>query len=290
MPMRRKFLGRIAAVPMFGSMGLSSLSGGSKSRVAEPSREKIRALLVSATTMAGKSSLEHAEEELKKVYSGKRQILLINFASQPVDRDTYAARMQRDFSRIDERFEVDSLHAYPIEKAGRALRQAEAVFVSGGNTFLLLRELYDRNVVELLRDRVFGGMPYAGSSAGSNLAGVDIGTTNDFPLIDVPTRRSLGILPGTFNPHHPEIADTAAYGSRQYKISDHARFHPLKPVVGVNNAGMISIRGNELSLRGKGGFATIQVGSKSTRVEDHTDGNVSRAINQLLKQTTSNPS
>ena len=249
------------------------------------SRKHLRALLVSATTLPGRASLEHAWEELRLLYKGIDRILLINFASLPGDRDAYAKRMQRDFTRIDERFRVDSLHTVPGMEARRAVQQAEAVFVSGGNTFLLLRELYDREVVELLAERVFAGMPYAGSSAGSNIAGIEIGTTNDFPITDVPTRASLGIMPAVYNPHHPDKADKDAFGSRQWKIRQYASYNPDKPVLGVNDAGMVRVRGDQLTLKGEDGLAAVQVGAQSAIVEDHGEGNLSETIARLREGT-----
>jgi len=278
---RRRFLGKLAAVPFIGSLAASSHGAGLEECT---SLKRVNALLVSATTMAGGKSLEHAEEGLKILYKDIQRILLINFASLPPARDAYAARMQRDFSRIDARFKVDSLHASSLKDAGKVLKDAEAVYVSGGNTFLLLRELYDRDAVDLLRERILGGMPYSGASAGSNLAGINIGTTNDFPLVDVPTRRALGILPAIFNPHHPDPDAEKEFASRQYKIGQYTRYHPTEAVVGVNNAGMISIRGDQLSLKGAGGYATVQLDDKSELVSDKKDGNISRAISRLREE------
>jgi dipeptidase E len=278
---RRRLLTAMAAFPLVGTAALKAGTDISGGPAEEESADRIRALLISATTLAGRGSLEHAAEDLRDVYAEVSRILLINFASLPDDRDAYAARMQRDFSQIDSRFQVDSLHAVKPEDARKAVRDAEAVFVSGGNTFLLLRELYDRNCVGLLRERVTAGMPYAGSSAGSNLAGIEIGTTNDFPITDVPTRRSLGILNAVFNPHHPGADDETAYGSRQWKIRQYARYNPDKAVLGVTDPGLVRVRGAELTQCGEGGLATIQLGPANAVVTDRVAGNISSAIDSL---------
>jgi dipeptidase E len=280
-PVRRKLLAALATFPLVGASGLKAATATGDRPPGEASRDRIRALLISATTLAGRGSLEHATPELRDLYADVSRILLINFASLPEDRDAYAARMQRDFSNIDSRFRVDSLHAARAEDARKVVRDAEAVFVSGGNTFLLLRELYDRDCVELLSKRVTAGIPYAGSSAGSNLAGIEIGTTNDFPITDVPTRRSLGILQAVFNPHHPDADDEAAFGSRQWKIRQYARYNPHKAVLGVTNAGLVRIRGTELTQCGEGGLVTVQLGSGNTVVTDQVNGNISSAIDTL---------
>jgi len=279
-PGRRKLVGAMAALPLAYATGLTTAHavppGTSKG-----SQKNVRGLLISATTIAGRGSLEHAAAELRSVYADVSSILLINFASLPEDRDAYATRMQRDFSRIDGRFKVHSLHAVDAGDARKVVRDAEAVFVSGGNTFLLLRELYDRYCVGLLSERVFAGMPYAGSSAGSNLAGIEIGTTNDFPITDVPTRRSLGIFPGVFNPHHPDATDEAEFGSRQWKIRQYARYNPKKAVLGVTNAGLVRIRGMELTQCGEGGLVTVQLGSAHAQVTGNEPGNVTAALKSL---------
>lgn len=272
---RRRFIAGLGLLPG------AALHGVGHAWSREPDRERLRAVLVSSTTMAGKQSLEHAGSALRDLYSGVSTILLINFASLPDDRDAYAQRMQRDFSRLDARFKVRSLHLARLSEAARWVEEAEAYFVSGGNTFLLLKELLDRSALDVLRRKVFLGTPYAGSSAGSNLGGTAIGTTNDFPLVDVPSRQALGILPGTYNPHHPDPSETDAFGSRQWKIRQYTAYHTDEPVFGVTNAGLITVRGEELTQEGEEGVAMVQLADQSMEVRGTTTGNISRALAQL---------
>jgi dipeptidase E len=262
---RRLFLKSLTGLSVLGLAPLPVSGSPQRPAFSNIDRSAINALLISATTVAGKGSLEHAEEALRQLYGTKKQILLINFASLPQDRDSYAVRMQKDFQRIDPGFRIDSLHTIKQEDAAKAVREAEAFYVSGGNTFLLLRELYDRFVVDLLRERVLAGVPYAGASAGSNIGGLCIGTTNDFPMTDIPTRESLGIFPGIYNPHHPE-EDQPDFGSRQWKIRNYAKYNPDETIVGVPNAGMLHVRGSRVTLLGKGAVAFIQRGDLATRI------------------------
>lgn len=264
---RRSFLKCAAAGALASALPVPALAGKAGKHPAAADRSRINALLVSATTLKGKGSLEHAREAMRELYGATRRVLLINFASLPEDRDKYAERMQRDFRAIHPDMVVDSLHAVELSKAGAAVREAEAYYVSGGNTFLLLRELYDRNVVELMRERVMSGVPYAGSSAGSNIGGLCIGTTNDFPITDVPTRSSLGLFNGIYNPHHPEEAE-AEFGSRQWKIRQYARYNPDETVVGVPNSGMLRIEGERVTLLGEGAVAFVQRGDASMRLSE----------------------
>jgi dipeptidase E len=277
---RRRLLGALGVVPM----GALTAGWGVVPLGWSAGRTKCRAVLISSTTVSGKKSLEHAADELKALYAGVRRILLINFASLPPARDAYARRIQSDFSRLDSRFEVRSLHAARGGEALRWVEQAEAYFVSGGNTFLLVRELLDRGVLETLSERVWGGVPYAGSSAGSNLAGTVIGTTNDFPLVDIPSRRALGMLPGTYNPHHPDLAEEAAYGSRQWKIGEYAAYHPEELIFGVNNAGLIRMEGELMSLCGEGAEATLRLAEEVETVVGPRDGAISAAVEALRER------
>ncbi|MEX0332361.1 MAG: dipeptidase PepE [Puniceicoccaceae bacterium] len=262
---RRSFLKGSTAAAVAASLPIPASAGMAGSYSAEDDRSSVNALLISATTLKGKGSLEHAHEAMRELYGSIRRILLINFASLPGERDAYAERMQRDFRAIHPDMVVDSLHQVDISRAEAAVRKAEAFYVSGGNTFLLLRELYDRKVVDLMRKRVLGGVPYAGSSAGSNIGGLCIGTTNDFPITDVPTRRSLGLFNGIYNPHHPEEA-AIDFASRQWKIRQYARFNPDETVVGVPDSGMLRIQGNRVTLLGEGAVAFVQQGGDGRRV------------------------
>lgn len=273
-----------AALPLLGAATIP-LSAGGATRLPDPrQRRLVRALLLSATTVPGRSSMEHAVEELGRHFEGRRDILLINFASLPQDRDAYAKRMQREFAAINPQFAVRSLHQIPPRDAAAAIREAEGFFVSGGNTFLLLRELYDRFALEVLRERILMGIPYAGSSAGSNLAGTTIGTTNDFPMTDVPTRRALGILPAVFNPHHPDpVLDQTGHGSRQWKISNYTGYNRDDIVLGVTDPGLVRILGDQITLVGDDGRAFITFREQRATVNPEDDRDLGKVMQRLRR-------
>ena len=187
--------------------------------------------------------------------------------------------MKREFAQIGPGYAIESLHAIPTEQRLAAVQSTEGFYVSGGNTFLLLRELYDDGLVTAIRERVLRGTPYIGSSAGSNIAGQYIGTTNDFPITDVPTRRSLGLVAANFNPHHPDQrTEEAEFDSRQYKIGEYVAYNTDEVVIGVTNPGMLRIQGNTISLRGSGADAYVSYREEKLTVTSLDDGEVSRAI------------
>lgn len=251
------------------------------------SSNSVNALLLSATTLSGKSSLEHGYKEFAELYRGRKNILLINFASLPADRDAYERRMQKAFLEIGSGFRIRSLHHASVDDAANIVREAEAFYVSGGNTFLLLRELYDRKAVYSLRERTLGGVPYGGSSAGSNIAGLEIGTTNDFPLVDVPTRRSLGLLPADFNPHHPSPeTEKELFDGRQWKLRNYCKYHTNTLVVGVTNPGMIRIKGESITLLGDDASAFVHLGNRDIRVNSGDGGDLRMAFSRLQNPTS----
>ncbi|KPM10687.1 alpha-aspartyl dipeptidase-like protein [Sarcoptes scabiei] len=128
------------------------------------------------------------------------KVVFIPFAAVRIDWDEYAAKVQNSLSN----FEIASIHKFTDYKD--AINEAEAIMIGGGNTFHLLYKLYEFNLIECIRNRLLGSnpIPYIGWSAGSNVAGPNIGTTNDMPIIWPPSDQSLNVIPYNINPHFNE--------------------------------------------------------------------------------------
>ena len=204
-----------------------------------------RVLLVSSSTCHPTGFLDHAESELRDFLGDVRRVLFLPWALR--DRDAYAEKVRERLGRMG--YEVDSAHQ--TADPGRSVESAEAVFAGGGNTFRLLKTLYEHDLLGLIRRRVAEGMPYVGSSAGSNVAGPTIRTTNDMPIVEPPSLTALGLVPFNLNPHYldPDPASTHQGETREERI---AQFHEENdpPVVALREAAMLRIEGRAVSVRG----------------------------------------
>jgi dipeptidase E len=144
--------------------------------------------------------------------------------------------------------EATSLHRFDDAGASGYLAKVDAIWVGGGETFVLLAELYRTGQLAIIRERVLAGVPFGGSSAGANVAGLLIGTTNDFPTAEVPTREALAIFPAVINPHHPTPETKADYDGRVGKILTYRKFNPGESVIGLANAAMVRLHAGKITV------------------------------------------
>jgi len=184
---------------------------------------------------------------MRRHYTGCNKIALVLHASLPAERDRMEARLQQAFAHIGVPA-AESLHRHDAAGAKALLEQADGIFIGGGETFVLLGELYRTGQLELIRARVAAGVPYGGSSAGANVAGLLIGTTNDFPVAEIPSRRALGVFPAVINPHHPAPETKADYDGRVGKIKIYLQFNPTETVVALANASIARLHGGKVTL------------------------------------------
>ncbi|PCC71347.1 dipeptidase E [Nannocystis exedens] len=226
-----------------------------------------RLLLVSNSTLHGSGYLDHCAEQIEQFLGrGVTRVLFIPFAL--FDRDAYAAQARARFAALG--YQLDSLHEADDPRA--AVQAAEAVFTGGGNTFRLLRQLYALDVLAPLRERVLSGVPYIGSSAGSNIAGLTIGTTNDMPIVEPPSFCALALVPFNLNPHYldPDPGSTHMGETREKRIEQFHEENP-QPVVGLREGSMLRREGPRLSLLGVTGARIFRRGQKPAEVPPGAD-------------------
>jgi dipeptidase E len=148
---------------------------------------------------------------------------------------------------------VEVLHLRWDAEPLATLAQAEALFVGGGNTYALLKRLREARLLAPIRARVQAGMPYVGSSAGSNVAGPTILTTNDWNVVALDAFEALGLVPFNINPHYLETDPVMAPGSetRDDRIRE---YHVVwnNPVVGIEEGTMVRLESDAITVRGRG--------------------------------------
>ena len=210
--------------------------------------DKKRLLLISNSTQHGRGYLEHAEEELRDFLGGVRRVLFVPYAL--LDRDGYAETARAKLSQMG--FALESIHRAP--EPSQAAESAEAIFIGGGNTFRLLKNLYEHGLLEVIRARVEAGMPYLGSSAGSVVTCPTIRTTNDMPIVEPPSLTALGLIPFQLNCHYIDADPNSKHmgETREVRLRE---FHEENetPVVGIREGSMLRAENGTIMLKGTTG-------------------------------------
>ncbi len=229
------------------------------------SRNK-RMLLVSNSTLYGSGYFDHAEAEIKDFLGAIRRMLFVPFAL--FDRDAYAALARRRLAAMG--YELDSVDEAADPQ--QAVEAAEAVFIGGGNTFRLLKGLYDFDLLSPVRRRVAAGMPYLGSSAGSIVAGPTLKTTKDMPIVQPPSFDALGLVGFQISPHYldPDPNTTHMGETQEERINQFLEENDA-PVAGLREGTMLRIEGDAIILKGITSARIFRRGHPPLEVEPGTD-------------------
>jgi dipeptidase E len=216
-----------------------------------------RLLLISNSTLHGRGYLDHAEREIQDALESVPTVLFVPYALH--DRDSCATKARTRFEAMG--VALASVHEAPEPK--RAVEKAEAVFIGGGNTFRLLKALYDSGVLHALRERVADGMPYIGSSAGSNVSCPTIRTTKDMPIVEPPSFDALGLVPFQISPHYldPDPRSTHMGETQEERI---LQFHEEAdtPVAGLREGAMLRVTNGSIVLTGTAGARIFRRGKE----------------------------
>jgi dipeptidase E len=214
-----------------------------------------RVLLISNSTLYGSGYLDHAAAEIRDFLGDLKRVLFVPFALY--DRDAYAATAKDRFNRLG--YDLTSIHNTP--NPVKAVNDTEAVFIGGGNTFRLLKCLYDFNLLEPIRRRVLDGMPYVGSSAGSNVAGPTIKTTKDMPIVQPPSFDALGLVPFQISPHFqdPDPNSTHMGETQEERILQFLEENDTT-VAGLREGAMVRVENATTTLKGSSGARIFRKG------------------------------
>jgi dipeptidase E len=220
--------------------------------------------LLGGNSMKGALFADALRPALREGFQGRGRVALLLDAVHPDDQAAMEARLVVAFRDLGAA--AESLHRLDPAATRARLAAADGIFIVGGETFVLLAALHREGLLEIIRSRVRSGVPFAGSSAGANVAGVVIGTTNDFPVAEIPSRAALGLVPVSVNPHHPPASATAEFRVRAGRIRAYLRFNPGETVLGIADASMVRWRDGSLSLVAGAGWLYRKSGELELRV------------------------
>ena len=205
-------------------------------------------IIASTSTLHGGSYLEYILPALKQHFQNCNSILFIPYARPGgITHDDYTAKVAEAFATIN--ISVKGIHEF--ENAGHAIKNAEGIFTGGGNTFLLVTQLYQQNAMQILSETVKNGTPYLGTSAGSNICGLSMQTTNDMPIVYPPSFQTLGLIPFNLNPHYldPEVNSQHMGETRETRIKEFHAFNAI-PVLGLREGSWLEVKGEKIILKG----------------------------------------
>lgn len=226
-------------------------------------------IIASTSTLHGGDYLEYLLAELKVHFEHCKTILFIPFA-QPggISHDEYTKKVALAFAKINK--EVKGIHEF--EDFSDAIKNAEGIFTGGGNTFLLVSQLYKNNIMTLLAETVKYGTPYLGTSAGSNICGLTMQTTNDMPIIYPPSFQTLGLIPFNLNPHYldPDLQSKHMGETRETRIGEFHSFNTL-PVLGLREGSWLDVKGDKITLKGCHTARLFRQNQTPTEIESGSD-------------------
>jgi dipeptidase E len=205
-------------------------------------------ILASTSTLYGGDYLDYLLPELKILFKNCKTLLFIPYARPSgISYNDYTQKVSLAFAKINIR--VSGIHEF--ENPIKAVKNAEAIFTGGGNTFLLVATLYNNNLIEILKQTIETGTPYLGTSAGSNIAGMTMNTTNDMPIVLPQSFNTLGLIPFNLNPHFLNVNEQSTHmgETRETRINE---FHTISniPVLGLREGSWLEVTDDTIVLKG----------------------------------------
>lgn len=203
-------------------------------------------LMLSSSRYGQFEYLAYAKEWIQEHLGGTTNLLFIPYAGITVNWDAYTVMVQTALPNT----KVTGIHQTEDPKS--ALMQAEAILVGGGNTFNLLHLLYENELLDPIKLKVEQGTPYIGWSAGSNICGQSIRTTNDMPIIEPKSFNALHFVNAQLNPHYTDYVAPNHHGeTRDQRLAEFCTLNRSIPVLAIKEGTALLIRNNKLTLLGE---------------------------------------
>ncbi|MCK5639044.1 MAG: dipeptidase PepE, partial [Flavobacteriaceae bacterium] len=187
-------------------------------------------IIASTSTVYGSGYLEYILPELNSFFKGTEEVLFIPYARPGGSSfDEYTKIVKEVFLKINTR--IKGIHEFNNPEL--AVKNAKAIFTGGGNTFILVNSLYQNNLIPIIKEVVENGTLYFGTSAGSNIAGINMKTTNDMPIVYPPNFETFGLIPFNINAHYldPDLTSKHKGETRETRIKEFHTYNDI-PVLG----------------------------------------------------------
>jgi dipeptidase E len=228
-------------------------------------------ILASTSTIFGSQPLDYLKTDLTKLYCKTSEVIFIPYARPGgLSHNAYTNKLKPVFSDIG----INLIGIHEFENPIDAINTASGIFTGGGNTFVLLYQLYKNDLVLPLQKAIKNGTPYLGTSAGSNICGLTINTTNDMPIVYPPSFKALGIVPFNINPHYldPEPNSKHMGETRETRINEFHTYH-TQPVIGLREGSWLEIDSENCHLRGSLPARVFECGKAPYEIETATNLN-----------------
>lgn len=206
-------------------------------------------ILASTSTLFGQEYLSYLLPELKTFFQDVDCITFVPYARPGgCSENEYTQKVRSTFAQIN----IEVIGLDEVSDPVAALHQAKGIFTGGGNTFLLVKKLYDLNLIDPLNEALDQGVPYLGTSAGSNICGLGMHTTNDMPIVHPPSLKTLGRVPFNLNAHYiePDKGSTHMGETRETRIREF-QCQQKTTVVGLYEGTWLRVSDSEIFVRGQ---------------------------------------
>ncbi|UPQ79982.1 dipeptidase PepE [Flavobacterium azooxidireducens] len=226
-------------------------------------------LIASTSTLHGGNYLDYLLPEITLHFAQCKTILFVPYARPGgISHDDYTLKVKTFFALLNK--EVRGLNEFnnPTE----AIEKAEGIFTGGGNTFLLVTQLHQNNQMQTLKKAIENGTPYLGTSAGSNICGLTMQTTNDMPIIYPPSFETLGAIPFNLNPHYfdADLQSKHMGETRETRIKEFHQFNQ-QPVIGLREGSWLDVKGDQIVLKGELSARLFRQNQEAIEVESGSE-------------------
>jgi dipeptidase E len=224
-------------------------------------------LLLSTSRTRDTGYLEHAAAGVQWLLGGeRRRIVFIPYAAVRFSYDDYEEMVAGGLAAYD----VEGIHRF--EDPLRAVEDADAICVGGGNTFKLVHDLHALGLMDPIREKAMAGAPYLGWSAGANIASPRLCTTNDMPIIEPVSFETLGLIRAQINPHYHDTHPDGHMGeTREERIQEFMLLHPKVPVVGLREGAWLQVEDQKATLQGSAGARLFSGDAPPRDLDSGTD-------------------